>query len=136
MAGDAAPVVAEEGEGRVAKEGGRLVAGVGKGEYNGGSRLEEGVRRGSAGGGPRDGRDGDCPGQWHGLEAHDTAGGGVPCAYGRGLVGGGAEEVRLVVGWGRGEVNEGGVRSRVATVGAGGRGDERGIGVGRLERPR
>ena len=50
-------------------------------------------------------------------------------------MGGGAEEVRPVVGWGRGEVHEGGVRSRAATVGAGGGGDERGIGEGRLERP-
>ena len=51
-------------------------------------------------------------------------------------MGGGAEEVRPVVGWGRGEVNEGGVRSGAATVGAGGGGDERGIGEGRVERPR
>ena len=59
LAGDAAPVGREEGEGCVAEGVGRLVAGVGEGEDEGGGRLEEAVRRGGAGGGPGDGRDGD-----------------------------------------------------------------------------
>ena len=63
LAGDAAPVVCEEGEHRVVEGGGRLVAGVGEGEDEGGGRLEEGVQRGGAGGGPGDGRDGDSSGQ-------------------------------------------------------------------------
>ena len=62
LAGDAAPVVREEGEGCVAEGGGRLVAGVGEGEDEGGGRLEEAVRRGGTGGGPGDGRDGDRSG--------------------------------------------------------------------------
>ena len=63
LAGDAAPVVCEKGEGCVAEGGGRLVTGVGKGEDEGGGRLEEAVGRGGAGGGPGDGGDGDSPGQ-------------------------------------------------------------------------
>ena len=63
LAGNAAPVVREKGEGCVAEGGGRLVTGVGAGEDEGGGRLEEGVGRGGAGGGPGDGGDGDSPGQ-------------------------------------------------------------------------
>ena len=63
LAGDAAPVVCEEGEGCVAEGGGCLVAGVGEGEDEGGGQLEEAVRRGGAGGGPGDGRDGHSSGQ-------------------------------------------------------------------------
>ena len=63
LAGDAAPVVREEGEGCVAEGGGRLVSGVGEGEDEGGGRLDEAVGRGGARGGPGDGRDGDSPGQ-------------------------------------------------------------------------
>ena len=63
LAGDAAPVVCEKGEGCVAEGGGRLVTVVGEGEDEGGGRLEEAVGRGGAGGGPGDGGDGDSPGQ-------------------------------------------------------------------------
>ena len=63
LAGDAARVVREKGEGCVAEGGGRLVTGVGEGEDEGGGRLEEAVGRGGAGGGPGDGGDGDSPGQ-------------------------------------------------------------------------
>ena len=49
MAGDAAPVVCEKGEGCVAEGGGRLVTGVGEGEDEGGGRLEEAVGRGAQG---------------------------------------------------------------------------------------
>ena len=63
LAGDAALVVREKGEGRVAEGGGRLVTGVREGKDEGGGRLEEAVGRGGAGGGPGDGGDGDSPGQ-------------------------------------------------------------------------
>ena len=49
MAGDAAPVVCEKGEGCVAEGGGRLVTGVGEGEDEGGGRLEEAVGGGGGG---------------------------------------------------------------------------------------
>ena len=49
MAGDAAPVVREKGEGGVAEGGGRLVTGVGEGEDEGEGRLEEVVGGGAQG---------------------------------------------------------------------------------------
>ena len=63
LAGDAAPVVREKGEGCVVEGGGRLVTRVGEGEDEGGGRLGEAVGRGGTGGGQGDGGDGDSPGQ-------------------------------------------------------------------------
>ena len=54
-AGNASPVVGEEGERRVAEWGGRLVLGVWEGEDEGGGRREEGIWRRRAGSGPWDG---------------------------------------------------------------------------------
>ena len=51
-------------------------------------------------------------------------------------MGGGAEEVRPVVGRRCGEVDEGGVRRGASTVGASGGGDERGVGEGGVQCPR
>ena len=47
-------------------------------------------------------------------------------------MGGGAEEVRPLVGWRCGEVNEGGVRPGASTVGACGGGDDWGVGESRV----
>ena len=53
LAGDAAPVLCEKGEGCVAEGAGRLVTGVGEGEDEGGGRLEEAVGGGGRRGRPR-----------------------------------------------------------------------------------
>ena len=47
-------------------------------------------------------------------------------------MGGGAEEVTPVVGRRCGEVDEGSVRRGASAVGASGRGDERGVGEGKV----
>ena len=95
-------------------------------EYGAGLAVAAGLAR------PVEGRAGlvDDAEEGELLEADHTAGGGVTSAHRRGLVGGGAEEVRPVVGRRCREVDGGGVRRGASTVGASRGGDERGVGEG------